>query len=119
MRLGLLTGSLLVALVSSECAVRMLPFHVLHPAIPDYAWMTYDPKLGMANVPGFTAPHPRIGVTPAHGRLAINAQGFRGPPLRAGHPALRIVCLGDSSTFGIWLEHGHAGLPDAEFHLTS
>ena len=118
-KLLLLAVSIVAALILCEILARGLPWAVLHPPIPDYAWMAYDPLLGMVNVPGFAANRPRIGSTRARGSLAVNPAGFRGPPIQESKPALRIACLGDSSTFGIWLESGHAGFPDADFRLGS
>lgn len=62
-----------------------------------FPWIAYHPILGWVNRPGFWSPH-----------LLINSLGFRGPEISAPKPSgsLRIVCLGDSRTFGIWLDKG-------------
>jgi lysophospholipase L1-like esterase len=60
----------------------------------DHNWMAEDPILGFANRPDFV-----------HHAFATNGRGFRGPPVRTDDPAeTRIVCLGDSGTFGVWLD---------------
>ncbi|MEN8180986.1 MAG: SGNH/GDSL hydrolase family protein [Myxococcota bacterium] len=72
------------------------------------SWMSEDPVLGSANVPGFEA-----------GGIRINALGLRGPELRdlASRRPLRIVSLGDSGTFGIWLGEADSSQPLAALHF--
>jgi lysophospholipase L1-like esterase len=63
----------------------------------DYPWMVYDPVLGWTDKAGFSG----------HG-FRVNSLHFRGEEtLAEKRPGtLRIVCLGDSRTFGIWLNLG-------------
>src|SRR6185295_13489173 len=67
------------------------------PTNPGWNWIAYDPILVRKNMPGFV--YEPLGVR-------INRHGFRGEEIRAEKPpgAVRIFCLGDSTTFGIWLE---------------
>jgi lysophospholipase L1-like esterase len=60
---------------------------------PYRMWMVRDPFAGWRNAPGFE-----------HASFRINALGFRGEEIDPQKPpeALRIVCLGDSGTFGLW-----------------
>ena len=62
-----------------------------------WQWTRYDPVLGHGNVPGFSVPDLQV---------QINALGFRGPEIarRKSPDVVRIFCLGDSTTFGIWRE---------------
>lgn len=73
-------------------------------AVPDGSLTLWDPGLAYRLAPGILLA----------GHYPINAQGYRGPPLpprTAATPAadasggtsapLRVVCLGDSSTFGL------------------
>jgi len=88
--------SALVALLAAEAALRLLtPAQLGQRPFPgSYYWMAEDPVLGFANRPLYR-----------HSEFAINERGFRGPPIRSDvPPSTRIVCLGDSGTFGIWLE---------------
>jgi lysophospholipase L1-like esterase len=62
-----------------------------------YPWIAYHPILGWVNRPRVWPPG-----------FLINSLGFRGPEISARKPSgsLRIVCLGDSRTFGIWMDKG-------------
>jgi len=59
-----------------------------------YSWLTYHPILGWVNKPGDW----NLG-------FFINSLGFRGPEISASksNGSVRIVCMGDSRTFGLWL----------------
>jgi lysophospholipase L1-like esterase len=56
-------------------------------------WLVDDPILAFANRPGSE-----------YASFRINEYGFRGPELSEGARVQRIACLGDSSTFGLWLD---------------
>jgi len=60
---------------------------------PYRMWMVRDPFAGWRNQPGFVSESFRI-----------NSLGFRGEEIEADKPpgTIRIVCLGDSGTFGLW-----------------
>lgn len=62
---------------------------------PQSPWMIADPVAGHRNMPGFAD---------AQRGIAINALGLRGPEVPPAKPPgrLRILCLGDSTTFGVW-----------------
>jgi lysophospholipase L1-like esterase len=87
--------SMVAAVVLTELGLRLLvdeaqwarPFS--HGA---WSWVVTDPVLGWTNQPGFTSR-----------AFGINALGFRGPELLVEKPrgGIRVVCLGDSSTFGV------------------
>ncbi len=46
---------------------------------------------------------PELGIAPDDVAIAINDDGFRGPPLDRAHARFRILSLGDSCTFGTFL----------------
>jgi lysophospholipase L1-like esterase len=60
-------------------------------------WLTYHPILGWMNKAGY-----------ATADFRINQLRLRGEEAAATKPpgTLRIVCLGDSRTFGVWLDRG-------------
>ena len=55
---------------------------------------------------------PRLGIGADEVAVAINADGFRGPPIDREHRQYRILTLGDSCTFGSPLSQWH-GYPRA------
>jgi lysophospholipase L1-like esterase len=95
-------ASLLLALASGLAATlavegglraaRSLRPRAVAPGMP---WLVADPIVGHRNRPGFR--DPRLGI-------AIDALGFRGTEVAvAKSPGTsRVVCLGDSTTFGSW-----------------
>ena len=93
--LGLAVASVVVALLGVEAALRVAArFH--EPTIlGGRPWLIDDPIVGQRNRPGFT--DPSLGI-------AINALGLRGPEVTVAKPAgtVRVLCLGDSTTFGVW-----------------
>lgn len=86
-------ASVLAALLVAELTTRALATDdFLRVPSPDSGWMAVDPVLRWTLTPGYEHP----------AGWRINSDGFRGEeigPKRAG--AVRIVCLGDSGTFGI------------------
>jgi lysophospholipase L1-like esterase len=118
--IALAVASVVVALVLAEILLRTLaPRTLLQPGVPDYAWLAYDPINGMVNEPGFHERDPRITRSHLAGELRINELGFRGEEIETTKPGgvTRIVCLGDSSTFGLWLASGVAWQADADFRI--
>ena len=101
----------LLAFGGIEFALRVSPIGVT--PLDGYPWMQRDPVFGTVNVPGTYADPPMAGGT-LEGMITINASGMRGAPLERG-ARRRIVCLGDSSTFGIRLVGGTSGSPAARF----
>jgi lysophospholipase L1-like esterase len=109
--LALAVIGVLLAVVCVELGLRAAAFsdRIAGPPIGPWKWIRYDPVLGYGNVPGFRVPE--LGV-------AIDSLGFRGPEIARGKAAgtVRVVCVGDSTTFGIWVErpnemHGEAPYP--------
>jgi lysophospholipase L1-like esterase len=93
--LGLLLCGALAGLAAGEVILRILGpglWERLVSADLSYPWIGYHPVVGWVNRPGTWAPAP-----------PINSLGFRGPETLLQKPdgALRIVCLGDSRTFGV------------------
>ena len=98
--LGLVLCGTCASLAAGELTLRLMGPRVWGQRIGidlSYPWIAYHPILGWVNRPGVWSPH-----------LLINALGFRGPAISAPKPsgALRIICLGDSRTFGIWMDKG-------------
>jgi len=94
----LLVLSLLLAMGVGEAGLRLLypdgiPAKI--PALSELPWVRYDAVNGWVNRPGDAY---------GDGRLVINADGMRGPEVVRPKPAgvLRILCMGDSRTFGAW-----------------
>jgi lysophospholipase L1-like esterase len=91
-RVGLVTLSAVASLFICELALRALvPSDWLRSHYK--AWLVRDPVMGWMNKPGFR-----------NRSFEINSLGLRGPEVVLPKPAgtLRIVCLGDSGTFGVW-----------------
>lgn len=95
---GLAAGELGLRLVGPRLWGRMMSVG------SDFPWLVYHPVLGWVNRPG-TSNTLLDRALPA---FLINALGFRGPETSVRKPSgwLRIVCLGDSRTFGVWLDAG-------------
>jgi lysophospholipase L1-like esterase len=94
--LALLAGSLAVALVGAEVLLRvLLPSHQdVHPR----GLYTADAVVGYAPTPGFRGTFLQPEYEAA---ITIGAAGLRGADSRPrGSATYRIVCLGDSFTFG-------------------
>ena len=82
-----------LALVLAEGVLQLMPRAPWRDRLEiGYPWLEYDPTLGWVNRPGFRQQE-----------FGINALGFRGQEAEARKrpEVLRIVCLGDSRTFGI------------------
>lgn len=99
-------GGVLGALLLSEGILRVAT-DPLFPRGRGYVaieWMVFDPVLAWRNVPGvwFSEESSADGGT-RRVELRINSQGFRGPEVASDRPdgVIRIVCLGDSGTFGV------------------
>jgi len=92
---SLVLASVLLALLVVELALRIsTPETWGQVANADRSpWLVDDPILAFANRPGGE-----------YASVRINEYGFRGPELSEGARVQRIACLGDSSTFGLWLD---------------
>lgn len=91
-----------LSLLTAEGVLRLLPPDALSPGSgnADFPWVLRDPFLGWRNEARFR-----------HEDFQIDSTGFRGPEVargrrRIGRRSLRIACIGDSRTFGIWLDEG-------------
>ena len=80
--------------LGAELLLRLFPLPVKSQDADVWPWIVMDPVLGWKNMPDFDR-------NPA---FRINSHGFRGPeiPPVKTDGVRRIVCLGDSGTFGIW-----------------
>lgn len=95
---ALAVASGLLALVVAEAGLRALAGRRTGTAFaPTAPWLVPDRLLGHANRPGFV--DAKVGVT-------IGARGYRGPAVAPAKApgTVRIACLGDSTTFGMWRE---------------
>ncbi len=112
---ALALASTLVALLLCELALRLTgDALILSHERFSFRWMVYDPVLSWRNVPGSWTKKYYAGAAVRSERLTINAQGFRGGEITSPKPAgvTRIVCLGDSVTFGI-INNPRPGRSDA------
>jgi hypothetical protein len=97
---------------SSALVVGHTVWRVLLPS-EERVHTTHDAELGWTNIPNFV----RRGMYGPSAGLSIDARGFRAVPSppAAALPRLRVICSGDSFTFGV-------GVGDADtwcHHLTS
>ena len=101
---ALLLGSA-AAVVLGELALRLLRPPVLAVPASDYAeFFAFDPELGWANRPGG---HGRMTFLPDFDHMIrINARGLRDRdiPYERSVPLRRVLCLGDSFTWGMGVE---------------
>ena len=96
-RLSLLLGSVLVALLLAEGILRWREDLWKNAVQFDagFRWLEYDPVLGWQNLPRYR-----------DGDIAIDSLSFRGreTTVRKAPGTVRIVCAGDSRTFGTWMD---------------
>jgi lysophospholipase L1-like esterase len=96
-RLAIAVAAAVTAFSVVEAGLRIVhPIERVRPPVtPPWDWVGYDPIVLAANIAGFDREDP-----PVH----IGSLGFRGPdPVMPKPPGvLRIACLGDSTTFGVW-----------------
>jgi lysophospholipase L1-like esterase len=95
-KLTLLVVALALSLLAAEALLRGLPRPLGASRMDAWPWVVFDPIRGWQNEAGYQHPDFRI-----------DARGFRASPFapptgRTAARALRIVCLGDSRTFGVW-----------------
>lgn len=86
--------SFIVTILVSEFGLRVfLPKTSFQTPFGIWSWLVNDPILAWSNKPGH---HEE--------KLRINAHGFRGKEIQttSSKSSIRIVCLGDSGTFGIY-----------------
>src|SRR5262245_37533496 len=93
--LALAGASTLVALVGLEGLLGVIEHFRTPHLLPGMPWMVSDTIVGHRNVPGFDD---------AKRGISIDSLGLRGPEVVVPKPpgTVRILCLGDSTTFGVW-----------------
>lgn len=129
----LLTG--LAGFAGAEIAARVLQLGPMPYPLEDGAIVRHsdDPDLGVELIPGGVLRVQYLNRRREHVREAlavVNSQGFRGPVVPRPKPAgtFRIVCLGDSQTFGNGVGEGESwpaalgaalreAAPDASFDV--
>lgn len=94
-RLGVLAVTLVAILGLAECTLATFFGPTGRKPIDEFEWMIQDPVLGWMNLPFYR--HENIES------LRVNSIGLRGPEIAVPKPpgVLRILCIGDSATFGI------------------
>lgn len=98
LRLATLVVALVGVLGVSEGVMRrILPHGLLLPMEGAFPWLVRQPIWGWTNQAGYR-----------HEAFRINERFLRGPEIESSEPSegLRVLCLGDSRTFGIWLDRG-------------
>lgn len=83
---------------SSALVVGHSAWQVLQP-FDERVHTTHDAELGWTNIPNFVRP----GMYGPNAGLSIDGRGFRAVPSppAAATPRLRVICSGDSFTFGV------------------
>lgn len=96
-RVTLVLAGVCLALAIGEVGLRLRsePSWKNKISFGSYEWLEYDPVLGWQNHAGY-----------ANRAFRINQLHLRGNETAAHKPpgTLRIICAGDSRTFGIWLD---------------
>ena len=106
LRLAILAASLAAALAASELALRL----ATPPGYPERVFenidfLRTDPALGWRNRPDLDVASVTLAQHRHAARLRTDSRGFRSPePAGGAFDGVRIVCLGDSVTFGYWVE---------------
>jgi lysophospholipase L1-like esterase len=106
-RLAIAAASLLAALVAAELVLRAAtPSGFPAATFENVDFLRTDPVLGWRTRANLDVESVRIAGRPHAAPLRTDSRGFRSPePARERPPGgVRIVCLGDSGTFGYWLE---------------
>lgn len=107
------SSALLVTLLAAEALLRLsTPPSFRQQPFEHVASLRIDPVRGWRNVPGRYEPGTRIAGLKLDEWLVLNSRGLRGPELEVPKPPalVRIVCLGDSGTFGLWKRADAAGV---------
>jgi lysophospholipase L1-like esterase len=94
-KITIFLAAVIASLVITEALLRLTTTNTFlqHHAGETWPWIVNDPILGWTNLAGYEDQGVRI-----------NSYGFRGRDFSVRKPpgVLRIVCMGDSGTFGIW-----------------
>lgn len=99
--LGLVLGSVVIALLLVEVALRVIPLDIVPSASTDRGYFSkFDPKLGWAPIPGVKGYHAEHGfsVLVEQNSLGLRAPEDSGPERRNGD--YRVLVLGDSYVWG-------------------
>ena len=112
-RLLLLLGGLLLGLVLSEAVLRVaFPVGLYGPFDRSNQWdfLAFDPLLSWRNRPGYRDDRHDVWLDRRGLRVSAEEAGGRTradeSPERQGSAPLRVLCLGDSRTFGTWIDRG-------------
>jgi lysophospholipase L1-like esterase len=114
-RLAILGVALVASVLGLEGALRIVHPHGMLGTLdaqPIYPWLAFDPLLSWRNRPGWQDPAreglviDRRGLRPTGGSSAGGPSS--GAPAEGAH-SLRVLCVGDSRTFGTWLDQGRFG----------
>jgi lysophospholipase L1-like esterase len=99
MRIALSAASFLLTLLALEIGLRLYGYN------PFQGWLRGGESIARASaVPGLKYEHTPGVVTRSSGiEIKINSQGFRGPEPASNPPANRVIILGDSIAFGLYL----------------
>jgi hypothetical protein len=103
-RILIVAALAVVVMLAGEVMLRLFSPQIFFLSAP--GMYQPDPDVGHVLRPGFDAwtQHTEFRV-----RVKINGDGLRGPALRpTADDTVRILCLGDSMTFGIGVEHERA-----------
>lgn len=95
---ALLPVTLGVVLGVFEIGLRVIYPHGVEKTMESgFPWLVRQPVVGWRNAANYRSPN-----------FSTNEQHLRGPEISLDKPegVLRIACLGDSRTFGIWLDRG-------------
>ena len=116
-KIGILIASgTLVAVLLSEWGLRLIdPSTFQKTTFPMFDWVVFDPVMSWQNKAGFDSENVTIRGKEFQANIHVNSQGFRGDEVADKKPdgVLRIVCLGDSSTFGITRLYGFTREPQS------
>jgi len=96
---GLLLCALAVAEIAAHCVYRVQNGRFIWRGVQGEGMGVFQPHPYLAGVP-----RPGARGFAFDGQVEINAQGYRGPPLRDG--AAKILCLGGSTTFCVGVSTG-------------
>lgn len=119
LRLAILAASLAAALGASELVLRLAtPAGYPERAFENIDFLRTDPALGWRNRPDLDAASVTLAQHRHAARLRTDSRGFRSPePTRGAFDGVRIACLGDSVTFGYWVEGNIRTPKSARIHF--
>lgn len=116
-RVFLVLAAVALAAAALELLLRLgTADDFLDRPFPNVEWMAMNPVLGWRNRPGFRT---NTDLDRNYrGELQIDRRGFHADPAFQPMPSAehRIVCLGDSGTFGVWWEEAPGREPPAVLH---